>query len=210
MKNAILSPDESPCLKLPGETWAEPPLRSQSLSCRQQLRYNPIIGDNQRSRCSCGRNLWESRQTGHCTQVNPTDKKRKHLFVCMQNRMRSPTAEKLFSDHPRLEVKSAGVDKDSTVPVTVELLEWADLVFVMEKKQRNIIHKRVKDLYQTKRRICLYVPDDLITWIPFSSDCWKIACGHILAVGALVFHECAARRMSVRTTQRKQLLPEVG
>jgi predicted protein tyrosine phosphatase len=87
-------------------------------------------------------------------------KKLKVLFVYMQNRLRSPTAERVFSDNPRLEVKSAGVDKDSTVLVTRGLLEWADLVFVMEKKQRNIIHRRFKDLYQEKRITCLYIPDD--------------------------------------------------
>ncbi len=92
--------------------------------------------------------------------MDETDRKLKVLFVCLQNRLRSPTAEKVFSDHPRLAVKSAGVDRDSTVPVTRELLEWADLVFVMEKKQRNIIHKKFKDLYQKKRIICLYIPDD--------------------------------------------------
>ena len=36
----------------------------------------------------------------------------------------------------------------------------ADLVFVMEQKQRNIIHKRFKELYQTKRIGCLYIPHD--------------------------------------------------
>jgi predicted protein tyrosine phosphatase len=92
--------------------------------------------------------------------VTETDKKLKVLFVCMQNRLRSPTAERVFSDYPRLEVKSAGVDKDSTVPVSRELLEWADLVFVMEKRQRNAIHKKFKDLYQKKRIICLYIPDE--------------------------------------------------
>lgn len=48
------------------------------------------------------------------------------LFVCDKNRLRSPTAERVFGDHPQLEVKSAGVDKDATVVVSRELLEWAD------------------------------------------------------------------------------------
>jgi hypothetical protein len=46
MKSANLSPDESPCLRLPNEAWAEPRLSSQCLYCRQQLRYNPFIVDN--------------------------------------------------------------------------------------------------------------------------------------------------------------------
>ena len=87
-------------------------------------------------------------------------KKLKVLFVCTQNRLRSPTAEKVFSARPRLEVRSAGVDKESKVQVDRELLEWADVVFVMERRQRNIIHKKFKDLYQKKRIICLYIPDE--------------------------------------------------
>ncbi|MEK6287715.1 MAG: phosphotyrosine protein phosphatase [Acidobacteriota bacterium] len=85
--------------------------------------------------------------------------KLKVLFVCEANRLRSPTAETVFSGRPQLEVKSAGVGKQATVPVTTELLEWADLIFVMEKRQRNIIHSAFKEIYLRKRIICLYIPD---------------------------------------------------
>lgn len=84
----------------------------------------------------------------------------KILFVCDANRLRSPTAETIFSGYPRIEVKSAGVGKEATIPVSLELLEWANLIFVMEKRQRNIIHSRFKEIYQRKRIICLYIPDE--------------------------------------------------
>lgn len=84
----------------------------------------------------------------------------KVLFVCMQNRLRSPTAEKVFSAYPRLDVRSAGLDEGSRVRVDRELLEWADLIFVMERRQRNLIHKKFKDIYEKKRIICLYIPDE--------------------------------------------------
>ena len=87
-------------------------------------------------------------------------KKQKILFLCNQNRLRSPTAEAVFRENPTLEVKSAGVDKDASVSVNLELLEWADIIFVMEKRQRNIIHKKFKDIYRNKRIVCLYIPDD--------------------------------------------------
>ena len=86
--------------------------------------------------------------------------KQKVLFLCNQNRLRSPTAEAVFRESPMLEVKSAGVDKDSSVPVNRKLLVWADIVFVMEKRQRNVIHKKFKDIYRNKRIVCLYIPDD--------------------------------------------------
>lgn len=81
------------------------------------------------------------------------------LFLCNQNRLRSPTAEAVFRDDPRLDVRSAGVDREATVRVTRELLEWADLIFVMEKRQRNIVHKKFRDIHQRKSIICLYIPD---------------------------------------------------
>jgi len=84
----------------------------------------------------------------------------KILFVCEANRLRSPTAEATFSGHPGVEAKSAGVGKEATVPVSRELLEWADLIFVMEKRHRNTIQSRFKEIYQRKRIICLYITDD--------------------------------------------------
>jgi predicted protein tyrosine phosphatase len=84
----------------------------------------------------------------------------KILFVCDANRLRSPTAEAIFTGRPHLDVKSAGLAKQATVPLTVELLEWADIIFVMEKRQRNVIQSRFKEIYRHKRIICLYIPDD--------------------------------------------------
>jgi len=84
----------------------------------------------------------------------------KILFVCNQNRLRSPTAQQIFAADPTLEVRSAGVDPDASVPLSPELLEWADVVFVMERRQRNVIHKRFRDIYQRTRIICLYIRDD--------------------------------------------------
>lgn len=49
--------------------------------------------------------------------------KQKLLFLCNQNRLRSPTAEMVFGENHLLEVKSAGVDNDASVPVNLELLE---------------------------------------------------------------------------------------
>lgn len=90
------------------------------------------------------------------------DERIKHrvLFLCNQNRLRSPTAERVFCEEPGLDVRSAGIDRDAAVPLTRELVEWAETVFVMEKRQRNFIRGKFPDLYQAKRIICLYIPDD--------------------------------------------------
>ena len=86
--------------------------------------------------------------------------KKKVLFICNQNRLRSPTAEKLYCNCENIETKSAGINKDALNQLTSELLEWADIIFVFEKRQRNIIHKRFKEIYSRKQIICLYIPDD--------------------------------------------------
>jgi predicted protein tyrosine phosphatase len=83
----------------------------------------------------------------------------KLLFVCTANELRSRTAEDIFKDDRRFEVKSAGTHSCANNIITKELLEWADHIFVMEKRHRNIIHKRYPDIYKNKRIMCLYIPD---------------------------------------------------
>ena len=55
------------------------------------------------------------------------------LFVCSQNKLRSPTAEQVFASWPNIEASSAGTNNDAENPLSAELIEWADIVFVMEK-----------------------------------------------------------------------------
>jgi len=86
--------------------------------------------------------------------------KKKVLFVCTQNRLRSPTAEHLYRSSADIDVRSAGISPSATVPVSKELLEWADVVYVFEKQQRNVIHKRFPELYEKKQIVCLYIPDE--------------------------------------------------
>jgi predicted protein tyrosine phosphatase len=82
------------------------------------------------------------------------------LFVCSQNRLRSPTAEQVFSRRADLEVSSAGTNHDADNPLTAELIEWAEIIFVMEKAHRNRIRKRFRSALNAKRLICLDIPDE--------------------------------------------------
>jgi len=64
----------------------------------------------------------------------------KILFVCTSNNDRSVTAEYLYSNHPGLEVKSAGLaTKPPQTPVSTELLQWADVVLCMEEWHKTAI-----------------------------------------------------------------------
>ena len=82
------------------------------------------------------------------------------LFVCSQNRLRSPTAERVFSGKPGFEVASAGLNHDADEPISPDLLHWADVIFVMEKRHRDRLSKRFKAHLKGKKVICLNIPDD--------------------------------------------------
>jgi len=82
------------------------------------------------------------------------------LFVCSQNKLRSPTAEQLYSARRDLEVASAGTNHDAETPLTLELIEWADLIFVMEKTHRIKVQRRFRGALKDKRIVCLDIPDN--------------------------------------------------
>jgi predicted protein tyrosine phosphatase len=82
------------------------------------------------------------------------------LFVCSQNRLRSPTAEEVFSKLPGIECASAGTDEMANVPIDPELIEWADTIYVMESAHRNRISKKFKRYLSGKRIVVLNIPDD--------------------------------------------------
>ena len=84
---------------------------------------------------------------------------KKVLFVCSRNRLRSPTAEQIFSAGRDLEVQSAGTDNDAEVPLTAEMVAWADIIFVMERKHRSKLQKRFRASLKSARVICLDIPD---------------------------------------------------
>lgn len=81
------------------------------------------------------------------------------LFICGANRLRSPTAEQIFSQLPQIETDSAGLNADADVRVSPEQLEWADIIFVMEKSQMQKLSKQFRKVLNGKRVISLDIPD---------------------------------------------------
>jgi predicted protein tyrosine phosphatase len=82
------------------------------------------------------------------------------LFVCSRNRLRSPTAEQVFASRADIEVTSAGLDSGCGNPVTPELVEWADIIFVMEPAHRAKLQRRFRPWLKRARVIVLGIPDD--------------------------------------------------
>lgn len=81
------------------------------------------------------------------------------LFVCSQNKLRSPTAEQVFATRRDIEVESAGTNHDADNPLTTELVGWADIIFVMEKTHRAKLQKKFRRALKA-RVVCLDIPDD--------------------------------------------------
>ena len=82
------------------------------------------------------------------------------LFVCSQNKLRSPTAEQVFSTWPGVETCSAGLNNDAVTPLSSDLIEWADLIFVMETNHKNKLSKKFRPFIKNKKVIILGIPDE--------------------------------------------------
>ena len=86
--------------------------------------------------------------------------KKRILFLCSQNKLRSPTAEAIFSGHPTVEVDSAGLNNDAVVPLSEEQLEWADVILVMEMSHLNRLNRKFREHLRGKQIAVLGIPDD--------------------------------------------------
>jgi predicted protein tyrosine phosphatase len=65
-----------------------------------------------------------------------------------------------FSTRTDFETASAGLNRDSDTPVTSDLLEWADVIFVMEPTHRDRLSRRFRSCLKNQRIICLNVADN--------------------------------------------------
>jgi predicted protein tyrosine phosphatase len=82
------------------------------------------------------------------------------LFVCSRNRRRSPTAEAIFSGLRGVEVLSAGTNPDAEVVVSADLVDWADLIFLMEDVHRRRLNRLFGASLRAKRVVVLGIPDE--------------------------------------------------
>ncbi len=80
------------------------------------------------------------------------------LFICSKNQWRSPTAELLFKDHPIHTARSAGTSDKARIKVNQKIIDWADVIFVMENKHRNILRQRFN--FTDQSIIILDIADD--------------------------------------------------
>jgi protein-tyrosine phosphatase len=84
----------------------------------------------------------------------------KLLFLCSRNHWRSPTAEAIYQNDPRVQVCSAGTSSSARIRVTEKLLHWADLVCVMEHAHKRRLREQFPDLYPDLDVEVLDISDD--------------------------------------------------
>ncbi len=82
------------------------------------------------------------------------------LFVCHYNRKRSATAERIFAKDPGLDVRSAGTSGEAMVQVNERMLDWADLVFVMDDEQTAALRQSFPAHPATANAIVLDIEDE--------------------------------------------------
>ncbi len=85
---------------------------------------------------------------------------RNFLFVCSQNKLRSPTAEHIFADRPGIATMSAGTNRHADTGLSDDLVEWADVIFVMERTHRAKLRNQFRSALKDKRIVVLNIPDD--------------------------------------------------
>lgn len=72
------------------------------------------------------------------------------LVVCGRNKKRSRTAEYIFKNDSRFNIRSVGLSPKSERKITEQDLNWADLVFVMEVGHRARISGTYRHLQLPK------------------------------------------------------------
>lgn len=82
------------------------------------------------------------------------------LFVCSKNRWRSPTAERIYRNDPRLSVTSRGIGSHAARKLQPADLQWADLLFVMEQAHLRRIRQSMRDELSSVTAVVLNIPDD--------------------------------------------------
>jgi predicted protein tyrosine phosphatase len=65
----------------------------------------------------------------------------------------------VFADCAGVEVASAGTSVDADMPISADLIEWAEIIFVMERIHERKLLERFGPLLRAKRVVILGIPD---------------------------------------------------
>lgn len=82
------------------------------------------------------------------------------LFICSRNKWRSRTAEDIFKNVEGLNIRSAGTSSSARIKANEKLVEWADIIFVMEKHHKQWLNQKYPSLTNGKKIVVLEIPDE--------------------------------------------------
>jgi protein-tyrosine phosphatase len=82
------------------------------------------------------------------------------LFVCSRNKWRSPTAETIFKNSNEHAVRSAGTENSARIRINKQMIAWADIIFVMEKKHKLKLTAKYAALLDSKKIVILDIEDN--------------------------------------------------
>lgn len=82
------------------------------------------------------------------------------LFICSRNRWRSPTAEHIWRNSDRVNVRARGLSPKAERVVTHADVSWADVIFVMERRHRTMLLGRFGDIIEREHLHVLEIPDE--------------------------------------------------
>jgi predicted protein tyrosine phosphatase len=66
----------------------------------------------------------------------------------------------MYHGFPGYEVRSAGTEPSARIRVNQGHINWADIIFVMEKKHGRILREEFGEALDEKTVICLRIPDN--------------------------------------------------
>lgn len=66
----------------------------------------------------------------------------------------------MFADWPGIETSTAGTNKDAENPLSHDFVEWADIIFVMERSHRTKVQSTYRAAMKDTRLVCLHIPDE--------------------------------------------------
>lgn len=82
------------------------------------------------------------------------------LFICSRNQWRSPTAENIWRRHPLISARSAGTSPNARHKVSIDDIEWADVILVMEEKHKSRLAAEFARMLEGKPIHVLDIPDE--------------------------------------------------
>lgn len=82
------------------------------------------------------------------------------MFICSRNKWRSLTAETIFKNSSKLNVKSAGTENSARIVINSKMITWADMIFVMEKHHKEKLLLKFPNETENIEIIILEIPDN--------------------------------------------------